>query len=132
MGVELWIALASAMVGGGGLIGSLLLLPKIRAEARKLNSEADDTIAARLTREIRRLDGELNEVREQFATFRTFSADREHDLERENKRLRGEVRRLTKRVDGLENILKLHGEVTPEMQALIDELDRRTTEGNGK
>lgn len=132
MGVELWIALASAMVGGGGLIGSLLLLPKIRAEARKLNSEADDTIAARLTREIRRLDGELNEVREQFATFRTFAADREHDLERENKRLRGEVRRLTKRVDGLENILKLHGEVTPEMQALIDELDRRTTEGNGK
>lgn len=127
MGVELWITLVSALVGGGGLIGSLILLPKIRAETRKLHVEADETIAARLTREIKRLDTELDEVRTQFATFRSLAAEREHDLERENKRLRGEVRRLTKRVDGLESILKLHP-VTPEMQALLEELDRKTAE----
>lgn len=127
MGVELWLTLASALVGGGGLIGTLIVLPKIRAEARKINVEADDSIIARLAREIKRLDTELDEVRTQFATFRSLAAERENDLERENKRLRGEVRRLTKRVDGLENILKLHP-VTPEIQALIDELDRKTAE----
>lgn len=131
MSVELWIMVISSVVGGGGLLGSLILLPKIRAEARKLNVEADDSIIARLAREIKRLDTELDEVRTQFATFRSLAAEREHDLERENKRLRGEVRRLTKRVDGLESILKLHP-VTPEMQELLEELDRKTAEGGVK
>lgn len=131
MGAELWITLASALIGGGGFLGTIIMLPKIRAETRKLNAETDGAIISRLAAEIKRLDSELNEVREQFAKFRTLAAERENDLERENKRLRGEVRRLTKRVDGLESILKLHP-VTPEMQALIDELDRKTAEGSVK
>lgn len=138
MGVELWVTLLSALIGGGGLAGSLILLPKIRAERRKINAETarldvetGDAMLARLAREIKRLDTELDEVRTQFATFRSLAAEREHDLERENKRLRGEVRRLTKRVDGLENILKLHPP-SAEMQELIDELDRKTAEGAAK
>lgn len=114
MGVEFWIPVLSALIGGGGLLGSLILLPKLRAEARKLNTESDGLVADRWLAEIHRIDEELDEVR------------------RENRRLRGENRRLTKRVAGLERILKLHP-VTPEMQSLIDELDRKTANGgNGK
>lgn len=110
MGVELWVTLLSALIGGGGLIGSLIVLPKIRAEARKLNAEAGEIEWRSLKAEIKRLDGELDEVR------------------RENRLLRGENRRLTRRVDGLESILKLQPP-TPEMEQLIAELDRKTANG---
>lgn len=114
MGVELWITLVSALVGGGGLIGTLILLPKLKAEARKLNTESDGLVATRWLAEIHRIDKELDEVR------------------RENRCLRSENRRLSRRVAGLERILTLHP-VTPEMQSLIDELDRKTANGgNGK
>jgi hypothetical protein len=112
------LQLAAVLVGGGGFLGSLLLLPKIRAEANKLNAEAGVLLIPHLQREIKRLDAEIK-------TLRSEAKAEKNELERENKRLRGEVRRLTRRVSGLESILKLHP-VTPEMQRLLDELDRRT------
>jgi hypothetical protein len=55
-------------------------------------------------------------------------ASREGELERENKALHTEVARLTRRIEGLEAILKIVP-VPPEMQALLDELDRKTAGG---
>jgi hypothetical protein len=113
MDLPSWITLIGALIGGGGFLGTLVLLPKLRAEARKLNVETDGLVADRWLTEIHRIDGELDQVR------------------RENKWLRGENRRLSRRVSGLEDILRLHPP-TPEMQTLIDDLNRKTSNGDGK
>ncbi len=108
MGVENWIALFSALLGGGGLIGSLILLPKIRAEAKKLNAEADVLLIDRLQTEIARLSAKvtIQEQRilelEQRAAAR---ADREEELERENRQLRAKVARLERRIMAMETVL---------------------------
>lgn len=113
---------------GGGILtlfGAVLMLPKIKAEARKLNVDADDKIVARLYREIDRLDKAQDELAADFQKFKETAADRESELERENRSLRTEVTRLKLRVQGLEDILRVKP-LTAEDKALLDELDRKT------
>lgn len=119
----------------GGVIGAIatlaatiLMWPKINAEARRANAQASQVEWQTLRDEIRRLDGELADVRKEFSTFKESAADEKGELERENKSLRTEIRRLKIRVQGLEEIFKI-APVTPEMQALLDEIDRKTAAG---
>lgn len=107
------------------LIATLLMRPKISAEARRANAQAGQIEWQTLRDEIKRLDGELAEVRKQFASFKSNAADRETELEIENRRLRTEIQRLKIRVAGLEGILQV-APLTPEMQALLEEIDHKT------
>lgn len=111
--------------GGATFAATFLMLPKIRAQAREANAKASRIEWQTLSDEIKRLDSELADVRSQFATFKTTAADEKSDLERDNKQLRTEIRRLKIRVEGLEEILKV-APITPEMQALLNEIDRKT------
>jgi gas vesicle protein len=126
MSTELIVGLAGALVGGLiTLVGTILMLPKIRAEARKLNADADDKIVARLYREIDRLDVLFKELEAEFSSYKRVSADEKRKLENENRSLRTEVSRLRRRVEGLEAVIKV-GTITPDMQAMLDEIDRHT------
>lgn len=122
MGAEVWIGLISAI--SGGLISSLFLLPKLRAEARKLNREADGLLIDRLTQEIERLDREIEDLRSRFTAAAKAANERECALEKENKLLRAEIKRLRKRIEGLETIFKLHP-IPPEMQAALAALESK-------
>lgn len=124
---------------GGGFIGALvalivalLALPKIRAEARKLNADASRTEWQTLKDEIDRLNSTVRMQDKRIAELEESAklrADRATELERENKLLRREVGRLRLRVEGLESILRA-GPVTDDMKALLAELDRKTKNGS--
>lgn len=106
----------------GGYLAARLTKPKVDAEARKLHAETDEIIVARLYRHIDRLDTEMKELREEFATLQKQADQREAELEQENRVLRAKVQRLEKRITGLERVFKVHP-ITPEMQAELDKLD---------
>jgi gas vesicle protein len=118
---------------GGGIVGALvalvaalLALPKIRAEARKLNAEAGAIEWGALKSEVERLTETVKVQGQRIAELEQSAAtraDREAELEKENKQLRTEVGRLKSRVKALEAIFKV-GPVTPEMQAALDKLDK--------
>lgn len=106
MGVEFWFTLVSALVGGGGLIGSLILLPKLRAETRKINTEVDDMTITRLYAELDRLDREITKIRDRA---RTRETELERDLEQERKEKRelaAKVKRLEARVRAMESVFQ--------------------------
>lgn len=98
------------------------------AEARKINAEADNIIIGQLRSEIERLDGEMKQLRSEFASARQAADDEKARLEKENRYQKGQIRRLETRVSGLESILSI-GPITPEMKAALDELDRTTETG---
>jgi septal ring factor EnvC (AmiA/AmiB activator) len=125
MNGELWAGIAGALLT---LIAAALALPKVRAEARKATAEANRTEWQTLRDEIDRQNKQIVGLRDEVHKLRTKMASREGELERENKVLHTEVARLTRRVEGLEAILKIVP-VPPEMQALLDELDRKTAGG---
>ncbi len=158
--MELWPIMSAAFGAIVALIVAWLALPKVRAEARKMNAETDHKVRAearkmdveadhivvtglyaefeRLSHDLMGVKAELAQVRVELAGVkvtaavdRTTAADEKALLERENRGLRTKVDRLTRRVRGLENILRAHP-ITPETQALIDELDQQTTGGEGK
>lgn len=136
MNNELWAGLSGAFLT---LMAAILALPKIRAEARRLDAEtpkaraearkadaeADDKIVARLYREIERLDRSFDELAKEFAEFKREAVEEKHELEAENKHLRTEVTRLKLRVQGLEDILRVKP-LTEQDKALLNELDRKT------
>ena len=119
-----------------GIVASLVTLliarwqqPKVTAEARKLNVESDAMIVTRLYAEIERLDGEVRALRKQFSDATHAAAKREAELERENGSLRSLVRKLECRIKKMEDIFRV-GPISPAMQEMLDELDRKT--GGGK
>lgn len=119
MGGGLLIGLASAVIGGIiTLVGVLLALPKIRAEARKLDAEASSIMWQTLRNEIDRLTQRIAEL-EKGDREREL---REAGLEKENRQLRAHVKRLEGRVSELETILKI-GPLPPDMQAALDKLN---------
>jgi septal ring factor EnvC (AmiA/AmiB activator) len=101
---------------------------KSDAEARDINARASRTEWQTLRDEINRVDRELAEVRAELAKVKVAAADEKATLERENKALRTKVQRLTLRVQGLEDILKVKP-LPPEMQAMLDKLDEETGRG---
>lgn len=108
------------------LAGLFLALPKIRSEARKSNAEASSIEWHTLKNEIDRLQQRLSEQEQKIATLERADherADRERELERENRALKMKVGRLESRIRAMENIFKV-GPISPEMQAQLDELDR--------
>ncbi len=152
--MENWPVLSAIFGAIVALIVAWLALPKVRAEARKMNAETDHKVRAEarkmdveadqivvtgLYAEFTRLSDDLKEVKAELAQVRvelsdvraaaaedrSTAADEKAVLERENRGLRAKVERLTKRVRGLEEILKLQP-TTQEMQDLIDDLDQRT------
>jgi gas vesicle protein len=103
---------------------ALLLLPKIRAEARKLNAEAGATEWGTLRDEINRLQERVDAQGSRIAELEKLDgerADREAGLVKENRQLRQKVRKLETRIAGLESVFKI-GPITPEMQAELDKL----------
>lgn len=110
-----WAQLGGA-IAGGSLLPSAFRIARgwlsgsSTAEARKINAEASRIEWQTMRDEIDRLGIEVRELRA---------------LECENRKLRGKVRKLEVRVSGLEAILHI-GPITPEMQAALDELDRKT------
>lgn len=134
MGVEIWIAILAALFGGGGivgLVGSLILLPKLKAEARKLNTESDGMVVTRLYAEIDRLDRELGSVRTELASVKSASAERETELEKENKALRSKVARLEQRIQAMEKVLAdvfKTAPNTPEFNDLLRRIDEAEAE----
>lgn len=126
MGSEWMIGLGGAFAGGlTTLFGSILMWPKIRAEAHKTNVQSDDLMVTRLWAEIERLDLDLREVRQELANVKSAAADEKTLLETDNKRLRYQVDSLRKRVAQLEEIIKT--KTTPEdMRAQLAEIDRKT------
>jgi predicted nucleic acid-binding Zn-ribbon protein len=131
MGVEEWVSLGGAI----GIVPALQWAwrrvrrdPKTAAETRKLNADASRTEWQTLSDEIKRLDRDLAEVRTELAAVKETAADEKAALERENKALRTKVQRLTLRVQGLEDILKVKP-LPPEMQAMLDKLDEETGRG---
>ena len=130
MGGGLLVGVASALIGGlVTLAGVLLALPKLKAEARKTEAEASRTEWLTLYDEIKRLDAMTRTLRRELDTLTVKSADRELELESENKRLKQEIARLKRRIEGLEGILMVNP-LPPDMRARLDELDRKT--GGGK
>jgi SMC interacting uncharacterized protein involved in chromosome segregation len=124
MDVASFLQLASILIGGGGLIGSLILLPKIRAEARKINVQTDDLIILRLNAEIERLDRDMAELRANFAEAVMAASKREAELEKENRQLRGRVAELERRLRTMESALSSVFKVEPntaEFNSLLDQ-----------
>src|SRR5690242_13354388 len=110
MTVEQWASIGGAL----GVVPALQWLRrrlgkdlKADAEAHKINVETGDLIVTRLWAEIERLDRDLAAVRAELATVKETAADEKTTLEHENALLRGEVGRLTLRVEGLEGILNV-------------------------
>lgn len=116
---------------GGGVIGAiltfaaaLLMLPKIRAEARKPNAEAAATEWGTLSGEINRLREKVEAQDRRIDELEKLDderADREAGLKKENRLLKQKVRKLENRIKGLEEVFKI-GPITDEMQAEIDKL----------
>jgi predicted nuclease with TOPRIM domain len=118
---EVWTIIGAASGALVTLVGALLMLPKIKAEARKTNAEASGFEWHNLYAEIKRLDGELAEVRTELASVKTTAATEKAGLEIENKALKSEVRRLKRRVSALEDVFKIEPP-TPAQQAELDKL----------
>lgn len=130
MGGGLLVGVASALVGGlVTLIGIMLAMPRLRGEARKFEADAARTEWLTLYDEIKRLDAMTRTLRRELDTLTVKSADRELELESENKRLKQEIARLKRRIEGLEGILRVNP-LPPDMQARLNELDGKT--GGGK
>ena len=108
------------------LVGYLLATPKLRAEARKAHAESDHLQWKTLYAEIQRLDKMTSNLRKEVDRLNNdagASKGREDILNRENVNLRVMVRKLSKRVSDLEEVLKI-GALPPDMQAALDRLDR--------
>lgn len=122
MGTDLLIGIIGAVVGGlVTLICFIWQLPKIRAEARKLNVEADNVQFDTLSKEIAWMKGKINAQARQIATLEK-EAQSSLSTKRENVRLRARVKKLEERCGRLEAIFRI-GPVSPEMQAALDKLD---------
>lgn len=135
MGVEFWIPLLSAIIGGGGLVGSLLLLPKIRAEARKLNADASKTEWENLKAEVDRLTTKVDAQAKEIANLKQAAADEKAELERENRALRAKVSRLENRIKAMETVLHQVFKVDPnteEFNDLIRQADEAEARSNGE
>jgi regulator of replication initiation timing len=104
--------------------GTLLYLPKVRAEARKTNAQAGQIEWGTLRDEIDRLRLRIETQDQRIAELEKLDGeriDREVELVKENRRLRYEVSSLRRRVGQLEEIITTR--TTPEdMRAQLDKL----------
>lgn len=124
--MDILFVVISAVAGAlATLAGLLIAWPKLKAEARRLNAEASKLEWQTLHDEIKRLDLQTAALRIEITNIQTAGKAREGELDRENGRLRGMVRKLEGRVSDLESILKI-GPLPPDMKAALDELDRKT------
>lgn len=127
MSIQLLVGAAGAIVGGLVTLACFIWqLPRIRAEARKLNAEASRTEWQTLRDELERLDGKVRAQGAQISGLEATAEQRmkrEAVLKRENGQLRAQVKKLEGRVTGLEAVFKI-GPVTAEMQAALDRLNR--------
>lgn len=110
-----WTQIVGALAGGSFLPAAYRATRKwlggaTAAETRMTNAQASRVEWQTLRDELDRQGAEIRELRA---------------VECENKKLRGKVRKLEVRVSGLEAILHI-GPITPEMQAALDDLDRKT------
>lgn len=122
MGTDLIVGLVGVLVGGLVTLACFIWqLPKIRAESRKLNLEADGVLFSTLSQEILWLKDKVNAQALQIATLEK-EAHTSLTTKRENVRLRARVKNLEERCGRLEAIFRI-GPVSPEMQAALDKLD---------
>lgn len=126
------LQLAAAALSGTALPSCVKFLwlrlkgdARAEAETHKLNVEAARMEWQTLREEIDRQAVQIKALRTEIHDLKNSFTVRESELLQENKSLHAEVGRLTRRVEGLESILK----VTPlpaDMKALLEEIDRKT------
>jgi chromosome segregation ATPase len=122
------VDLATIFAAFGGsvvtLVGAVLMLPKVRAEARKINAEASGAEWRTLKQEIDRLQERVEAQDRRIAELEKLDderADREAGLEKENRQLRAKVKKLEGRIAGLEAVLKV-GPLPAAMRAALAKL----------
>lgn len=127
MSIELLVGAAGAVIGGLVTLACFIWqLPRVRAEARKLNAEANQIEWGTLRDELARLADKVRAQGAQIAGLEETAEQRtkhEAQLKRENNQLRLQVKKLEGRVAGLEAVFKI-GPVAPEMQAALDRLNK--------
>tara|TARA_B100000678_G_C18109983_1_gene462344 strand:- start:218 stop:631 length:414 start_codon:yes stop_codon:yes gene_type:complete len=121
---------------GGGLVAAILLhwreLPKSRAQARKIEAEAEhidstviDATVQRLGAEVERMAKRLTALEKENEALRERidrQGSRERKLQQENDQLRDQVVALETRLAALENLFRTQP-LTAEMQEALEKLE---------
>lgn len=132
------VSILGILVGGGGFLGTLILLPKVKAERRKLEAETDKLKAEAkrlewqtLHDEILRLNGAVARQDKRIKDLEKQDearARRENELEAENASLRRRVDDLETKLQAMEHVFKRAFERAPDNTGEWNDLLRQVDE----